>query len=484
MRYASSLACTLIWLSMAVAPAAAQNGPMRIVDPPVITGAAKVGGDLLASAGSWIPADGIPSYAWLRCDVSGEPCTATGAEGTSYHVVAADVGSRLAVRLTVRWGSTVRSRSSALTDVVLDAPAVPPVNLVPPTISGVARVGDTLAAEPGTWSSTLAVTFSHAWQRCDAVGEACVPVAGATTSAYAPSDADAGHALRVAVTAVSAAGATSELSAPTAAVQARPSPPGPAAPVNTAPPAIGGAPVVGRELLASAGAWTGDGPYEFAYQWLRCDAAAVACAARPGATGEAYIVDAGDAGARLRVRVTATTPSGSAVSESAATGLVTTPAPGEPETGQVVTSAVAPAGGLVAAQPPVGATTSTPPAPVMTTPRLMTPFPRVRMEGRYRASTTWLTSVIVAAPRRAQIAIRCKGKGCPLVRRVVPARPRRLRSLERGYRAGSVLELRITLARTVGKYVKIIMRTGRAPSRRDACLQPGADEPVACPGRS
>jgi hypothetical protein len=94
------------------------------------------------------------------------------------------------------------------------------------------------------------------------------------------------------------------------------------APVNTAPPTIAGTPSIGQTLTASAGTWTGTPAPAFAYRWQRCDAAGANCIDVSGATGITYLVQPGDAGATLRVRVTATNAAGTASATSAATALV------------------------------------------------------------------------------------------------------------------------------------------------------------------
>ena len=44
---------------------------------------------------------------------------------------------------------------------------VAPRNASKPTISGTLRVGETLTANPGTWSGTLPITYSYRWVRCN-----------------------------------------------------------------------------------------------------------------------------------------------------------------------------------------------------------------------------------------------------------------------------------------------------------------------------
>ena len=98
------------------------------------------------------------------------------------------------------------------------------------------------------------------------------------------------------------------------------------APTNTTQPAISGTPAIGSTLTATQGAWSG-APTTFAFQWVRCPSSgglpdASDCAVIGGATTQAYIVSAADAGFRLRVRVTASNADGSATAASNATVLI------------------------------------------------------------------------------------------------------------------------------------------------------------------
>ena len=76
-------------------------------------------------------------------------------------------------------------------------------------------------------------------------------------------------------------------------------PPDPEAPVNTAPPTIGGTPAVGKTLTATPGEWDTEG-LAFAYQW-QANGTDIA-----GATAATYKVKAADQGASITVVVTAT----------------------------------------------------------------------------------------------------------------------------------------------------------------------------------
>lgn len=131
--------------------------------------------------------------------------------------------------------------------------------------------------------------------------------------------------------------------------------------------------------------------------------------------------------------------------------------------------------------PPAG---EDPPAPPPeAAPSKLDPFPVVVVAGRQGERSTKVSELSVRGPRKARVVVRCLGKRCPL-RRTAAAIPQskrlRVRKAQRVYRAGLVLEIRVTGADRVGKYTKVRFRGGRTPARTDACLQPGASKPSAC----
>jgi hypothetical protein len=97
-------------------------------------------------------------------------------------------------------------------------------------------------------------------------------------------------------------------------------------PAIATPPVIAGLAEEGQTLTASAGTWR-NSPTRFAYQWRRCDAAGAACTAVAGANARTYAVAVADVGSTLRVEVTARNASGSRISASAQTALVTAVTP-------------------------------------------------------------------------------------------------------------------------------------------------------------
>src|SRR3954452_15002381 len=101
-----------------------------------------------------------------------------------------------------------------------------PVNTVEPIIFGSAKVGNTLTASSGTWTSSSNVTYSYQWLRCDASGTGCSNIGGANTSHYQVKGGDVGHTLRVRVAAKNADGTSRKDSNPTDVVtKGTPTPP-------------------------------------------------------------------------------------------------------------------------------------------------------------------------------------------------------------------------------------------------------------------
>jgi len=193
----------------------------------------------------------------------------------------------------------------------------PPALTSPPTLAGTAQVGSILTGTDGSFSgSGGTITLSHVWLRCDASGNNCSPISGATASTYMLVQADVGATLRFQTTATDSNGASSENSDATAVVIG-------AVPGNTTVPTISGSTAVGDTLSASTGSWS-NSPTSYGYEWLR-DGSAI-----NGATSSSYTVADADVGHTLSVRVTATNAGGSGSADSAATGSVPMPTPAVP----------------------------------------------------------------------------------------------------------------------------------------------------------
>src|SRR5205814_6173239 len=125
-----------------------------------------------------------------RCDSTGANRSAIAPATTpSYALAETDVGNTLRASVTATNSAAPSAPAiSPPSEVVVAAPQ-PPVNISPPTISGIAQQGQTLTASPGTWTNNP-TSFGYQWQRCDSAGANCSAIAPATTPSYALAEAD------------------------------------------------------------------------------------------------------------------------------------------------------------------------------------------------------------------------------------------------------------------------------------------------------
>lgn len=101
------------------------------------------------------------------------------------------------------------------------AAGTPPKNTSLPTISGTAEQGQTLTGHAGQWTGDQPISFKWRWKRCNAFGNKCADIPGATSQAYVLKANDVGTKLRVNVTATNGAGNGVAESDPTPLVQPR-----------------------------------------------------------------------------------------------------------------------------------------------------------------------------------------------------------------------------------------------------------------------
>lgn len=246
---------------------------------PTISGTARVGSKLTAKAGTWTPGPVTLSYQWYRGSVA-----IAGATGAVYTPVGVDAGAKLTVKVTgTRSGYATVTRTSKATVKVASGK----LTVGTPTISGTARVGETLTASPGTWSPA-GTSLSYAWYRS---GKA---IKNATKQAYLLVGADLGKKLTVKVTGTAVGYAkASKVSKATARIAP--------AKLVVGTVKLGGTPAVGKTLTADAGNW-GPAPVSFGYAWYR--------SGRPigKATKASYVLTASDLGKTITVRVTGTKP--------------------------------------------------------------------------------------------------------------------------------------------------------------------------------
>ena len=89
-----------------------------------------------------------------------------------------------------------------------------------PELAGGSTAGTPVTTTNGIWNGAPA--FAYSWRRCNASGGGCVPLAGATASAYTPTGDDVGSTLRSRVTATRAGRSASSDSEPTGVIAAAP----------------------------------------------------------------------------------------------------------------------------------------------------------------------------------------------------------------------------------------------------------------------
>ena len=283
---------------------------------PAIQGDPLVGEPIAVSNGTWTASpEAAITFDWRRCTSTTDAtlCTSiSGATVAEYTPVDADAGKYLRVVVTARndYGSY------AVMTVAKYVRALPTVT-VSPVVSGGARVGGVLSATSGTWFAYPVPTYAYTWYRCATDGGAmetappeCELISGATAASYTVTQSDLLYYVRATVRASNIAGSSNATSATSPLIGF--------APVNTSAPEVTGSPVVGVATVATVGTWDGNPTPDLSYQWQKCPSAVdlARCAAISGANSASYTPVIADAGAFLRIKVTATNMSGSAVAYS------------------------------------------------------------------------------------------------------------------------------------------------------------------------
>jgi hypothetical protein len=308
----------------------AEWGPGGLVNIriPIVSGIFTIDSTLVADAGIWAGAGPIGyTYVWERCSaVGGTGCTPIpGATNQHYTTTVTDLNATLRVFVTATSPAGTATASSGMTPTIQN-----PVVVSLPTIVGSLTIGSTATATTGGVGGglgTAPVSYAFKWERCDALGNTCSPIAGATGPSYVITTLDSGHTLRVVVTATNTSGSAVGTSLATEVV-------GGLTPLNQTIPVIAGVPQLGAKLIATSGVWTGGSGLTYSYQWKRCDPSGANCQPIAGAGSSSYTTAADDAGFRLLVTVTATNSYGIVGADSLPTVIVgarpVIPGPGAP----------------------------------------------------------------------------------------------------------------------------------------------------------
>ena len=273
---------------------------------PAITGTPERGRTLTADTQGISDQNGLTNpaftYQWLRDDAE-----IPGATGRDYTLTAADVGSRMKVKVTFTDDDGYEETLTSTATEAVNSPATGA-----PSISGTAEVGRTLTADTSTISDQNGLTnpgFTYQWLRDDA------EVPGSTGEDHLLTANDVGSRMKVRVNFMDDDGHSETLTSMATQVVNSPA---------TGAPTINGTAEVGRTLTAdTTGVSDQNGLTNpaFAFQWLRDDASV------PGATGQDYTLTSDDVGSAIKVRVSFTDDDGySETITSAGTDAVTRPA--------------------------------------------------------------------------------------------------------------------------------------------------------------
>jgi hypothetical protein len=112
---------------------------------------------------------------------------------------------------------------------------------------------------------------------------------------------------------------------------------------------------------------------------------------------------------------------------------------------------------------------------------MLKPYPLIRISGRLTLTGAHVTRLTVTAPRGARITVVCRGRSCPVRKVAKIAVVTHLTVFERNLRAGTQLIITVSKPGFITKVTTLTIRRGRAPSRTDLCVAPGARRATACP---
>jgi hypothetical protein len=193
---------------------------------PSIGGSRTVGSTLTANPGTWAGSSPISfQYQWQICGGNGGGChDIAGQTASTYQLRSGDEGNTVRVHVIAsNPDGSSGALSPATAKITTPNPNVPAATAAP-TISGNAAAGSTLTASPGTWSGASPITFQYQWLVCDANGNACHNIGGATTATYQVRNGDTGNTLRIHVIGSNSSGSSGATSDPTVKIGTVPAP--------------------------------------------------------------------------------------------------------------------------------------------------------------------------------------------------------------------------------------------------------------------
>jgi hypothetical protein len=268
-------------VSLPITPAAAPVALVPInTSPPSISGTYEQGQTVTCSQGAWSNGPTGYGYSWQR------NVTTTIAGNTStYTVTSGDVNQAITCTVVASNGSG--SSVPAISAPIIPTAPSPPADVLPPSISGTAQVGQTLTCSTGTWTIPP-TSYAYSWQRNGS------DVAGQASQQYTLTSSD--NTALITCTVVAYNGPTPSVLPATSPPVGPVSVPVPGAPLNLSPPAISGSAVQGQTVTCSQGAWF-PAATSYAYSWQRNVLTAI------GGTSNQYTLTADDVGQAITCAV-------------------------------------------------------------------------------------------------------------------------------------------------------------------------------------
>ena len=210
-------------------------GPFKVVvrgvvvpaNKPVISGVERVGETLTASVTGIADSDGLSgatfTFQWVRVDTDDSEADIGGATKSTYELTDDDEGKRVKVVVSFTDdGNNPETRAGDPSGVIDPEPNVDATGA--PTISGIARVNETLTAETGDIvddNGLDSVSYRFQWVRVD-TDDSEADIGGATNSTYMLTAEDEGKRVKVRVSFNDDKGYPEELtSAPSEPVEAQ-----------------------------------------------------------------------------------------------------------------------------------------------------------------------------------------------------------------------------------------------------------------------
>jgi hypothetical protein len=206
-------------------PATSAQSPLVLPLPPVDVTAPSIAGDLYVYRspgqtlsevpGSWTNNPTSFKYQWVLCDVGGSNCEAIlGATGSTYTLIPGQQGDAIEVQETaINSGGTSLTAVSPVTSAIgtfnaETSGSFAPITSLPPVVTGVGTVGQTLQASSGAWQGSPTLTYDYEWQLCSSP-DSCSLVTNiptnATSTSFTLTSADVGKSVRAVVGATNSA---------------------------------------------------------------------------------------------------------------------------------------------------------------------------------------------------------------------------------------------------------------------------------------